>query len=67
MKQWFKKYWNRLRFSERDADLLMRGQCITIARAIAPEARNIGDFLRGTQQIYDWMNGGRPPPEDLPK
>jgi hypothetical protein len=54
-----KKYWNRLRFTERDADRRLRGECISVASRF--ETKNIADLLRGAQLVYDWLEGGAPP------
>jgi hypothetical protein len=44
-------------------DLHLRGECVSTASAYC--RANIGDMLRGAQQIYDWMKGAEPPAQDL--
>jgi len=55
------KYWNRLRYTEKAADRRLRGECIGIASHYG--IKNIPDLLRGSQQVYDWLNGGPAPAE----
>lgn len=58
---WFKKYWRRLRFTEKDADRRLRSECIGIASHYG--VKRVDDLLRAAQQIYDWIECGALPPE----
>jgi hypothetical protein len=60
MKAFLLKYWNRLHFTEKDADRRLRAQCIEIA---SHYGKNIPDLLRGSQQVYDWTEGAAAPTE----
>lgn len=61
MKALILKYWRRLRFTERDAERRLRGECIGVARSFDP--KNVGDLLRGSQLIFEWLTDGKLPPD----
>lgn len=59
--RFFAKYWNWLRYTEKDVDRRLRGECITIASRF--EIKRVDDLLRGAQLVYDWIETGAVPQE----